>query len=115
MTRLLMTVLRDSIIKLPGERRGRIAHTTKDKEKLLNRVRRIKGQINAIEKALDGSEDCSKVPQTIAACRGAINGLMAEVLEGHVRFHVIDSRRKQTPDQTEATEELIDLVNRYLR
>jgi FrmR/RcnR family transcriptional regulator, repressor of frmRAB operon len=65
-----------------------MAHTTKDKEKLLNRVSRIKGQINAIEKALDGNEDCSKVLQTIAACRGAINGLMAEVLEGHVRFHV---------------------------
>ena len=89
--------------------------STKDKEKLLNRVKRIKGQIIAIEKALDANEECSKVLQTIAACRGAINGLMAEVLEGHVRCHVIDSRRKQTADQAEATEELIDLVNRYLR
>jgi FrmR/RcnR family transcriptional regulator, repressor of frmRAB operon len=92
-----------------------MAHTTKDKEKLLNRISRIKGQINAIEKALDSNDDCSKVLQTIAACRGAINGLMAEVLEGLVRFHVLDSRRKQTADQAEATEELIDLVNRYLR
>ena len=92
-----------------------MAHTTKDKEKLLNRVRRIKGQISAIEKALENEEECSKVLQTIAACRGAINGLMAEVLEGHVRFHVIDSRRKQTAQQAEATDELIELVNRYLR
>lgn len=92
-----------------------MAHTTKDKEKLLNRIRRIKGQINGIEKALQDNADCSRVLQTIAACRGAINGLMAEVLEGHVRFHVIDSRRKQTANQAEATEELIDLVNRYLR
>jgi DNA-binding FrmR family transcriptional regulator len=92
-----------------------MAHTTKDRERLLNRVRRIKGQINAIEKALEDNEECSKVLQTIAACRGAINGLMAEVLEGHVRFHVIDPRRKQTAGQAEATEELIDLVNRYLR
>ena len=92
-----------------------MAHTTKDKEKLLNRVRRIKGQINGVEKALQDNADCSRVLQTIAACRGAINGLMAEVLEGHVRFQVIDSRRKQTADQAEATEELIDLVNRYLR
>lgn len=91
-----------------------MAHTTKDKEKLLNRVRRIKGQLNAIEKALKNDEECSKVLQTIAACRGAINGLMAEVLEGHVRFHVVDSRR-QTASQAEATEELLDLVNRYLR
>lgn len=92
-----------------------MAHTTKDKEKLLNRVKRIKGQISGIEKALQDNEDCSRVLQTIAACRGAINGLMAEVLEGHVRFHVVDSRRKQTAGQAEATEELIELVNRYLR
>ena len=89
-----------------------MAHTKKDKEKLLNRVNRIKGQLNAIEKALEGDDDCSRVLQTIAACRGAINGLMAEVLEGHVRFHVVDHRHKPTPEQTEATEELIDLVNR---
>lgn len=92
-----------------------MAHTKKDKEKLLNRVNRIKGQVNAIEKALDGGDDCSRVLQTIAACRGAINGLMAEVLEGHVRFHVVDPRRKATAEQAEATEELIDLVNRYLK
>jgi DNA-binding FrmR family transcriptional regulator len=93
-----------------------MAHTTKDKEKLLNRIRRIKGQITAIEKALDDDQECSKVLQTIAACRGAIiNGLMAEVLEGHVRFHVVDPSRKPTTEQAEATEELIDLVNRYLK
>ena len=92
-----------------------MGHTTKDKEGLLNRVRRIQGQMAGIEKALEADEECSKVLQTIAACRGAINGLMAEVLEGHVRFHVVDSRQKQTAEQAEATEELIDLVNRYLR
>ena len=92
-----------------------MAHTKKDKEKLLNRVNRIKGQVNAIEKALEADDDCSRVLQTIAACRGAINGLMAEVLEGHVRFHVLDPRCKPTMEQAEATEELIDLVNRYLK
>jgi len=92
-----------------------MAHTKKDKVKLLNRVNRIKGQVNAIEKALEADDDCSRVLQTIAACRGAINGLMAEVLEGHVRFHVVDPRRKPTTEQAEATEELIDLVNRYLK
>lgn len=92
-----------------------MAHTKKDKEKLLNRVNRIKGQVNAIEKALEADDDCSRVLQTIAACRGAINGLMAEVLEGHVRFHVVDPRSKPTTEQAEATEELIDLVNRYLK
>ena len=92
-----------------------MGHTSKDKERLLNRVRRIQGQVAGIEKALEADEECSKVLQTIAACRGAINGLMAEVLEGHVRFHVVDSRQKQTPEQAEATEELIELVNRYLK
>ena len=51
-----------------------MAHTGKDKERLLNRIRRIKGQINGIEKAVCHDEECSKVLQTIAACRGAING-----------------------------------------
>jgi DNA-binding FrmR family transcriptional regulator len=92
-----------------------MAHTSRDREKLLNRVRRIKGQVSGIEKALEHDEECWKVLQSIAACRGAINGLMAEVLEGHVRYHVVDSRRKPTPAQSEATEELIELVNRYLR
>jgi DNA-binding FrmR family transcriptional regulator len=76
-----------------------MAHTTKGKVKLLNRVRRIKGQISAIEKALDGDQECSKVLQTIAACRGAINGLMAEVMEGHVRYHVINPKGKPTSEQ----------------
>jgi DNA-binding FrmR family transcriptional regulator len=92
-----------------------MAHTTRDREKLLNRVKRIKGQVNGIEKALQTDEECSKVLQSIAACRGAINGLMAEVLEGHVRYHVVDSGRKLSPAQAEATEELIELVNRYLK
>ena len=92
-----------------------MAHTTKDKEKLLNRVRRIKGQMSAIEKALVDDQECSRVLQTIAACRGAINGLMAEVMKGHVRYHVIDPKRKPTSGQAEAADELIDIVNRYLK
>jgi DNA-binding FrmR family transcriptional regulator len=92
-----------------------MAHTTKDKEKLLNRVRRIKGQVSAIEKALGDDHECSRVLQTIAACRGAINGLMAEVMEGHVRYHVIDPKRKPTAEQADAADELIDIVNRYLK
>jgi DNA-binding FrmR family transcriptional regulator len=92
-----------------------MAHTTKDKEKLLNRVRRIKGQICAVEKALDEDQECAKVLQTIAAIRGAVNGLMAEVMEGHVRYHVLDPNRKPTSERAEAAEELIELVNRYLK
>lgn len=67
-------------------------HTIKGKKRLLTRVRRIKGQAEALEKALekalDRETDCSAVLQQIAAIRGAVNGLMAEVLEGHIREHL---------------------------
>src|SRR6202162_6319395 len=104
------SLLYPGIVSSNHEDVKRMAHTTKDKEKLLNRVRRIKGQITAIEKALDGGEECSKLLQSIAPSRGAINVLMAEVLEGHLRFHVVDPKRNPTTHQAEATEELIDLV-----
>lgn len=93
-----------------------MAHTVKDKKKLLNRVRRIRGQVDAIERALEaGTEECTSVLQLIASCRGAINGLMAEVIEGHIRFHVIDPDHKPTPEQIEAAQEIISVVNTYLK
>lgn len=92
-----------------------MAHTVRDKKKLLNRVRRIRGQVEAIEKALDQEQDCSELLQTIAACRGAINGLMAEVIEGHIRFHVVDPDEKPTSKQAQAAQELMDVVKTYLK
>lgn len=65
-----------------------MAHTIKNKRGLLARIRRIKGQSEALERALDQEADCGAVLQQIAALRGAVNGLMAEVLEGHVREHL---------------------------
>jgi FrmR/RcnR family transcriptional regulator, repressor of frmRAB operon len=92
-----------------------MAHTLKDKPKLLRRARLIRGQEEAIERLLTEEEDCSRVLQTIAACRGAMNGLMVEVLAGHVRLRVLDPQRKITPAQSEAAEELIDLLGSYLK
>ena len=89
-----------------------MAHTTKDKARRLSRVRRIRGQVEAIERALDGEHECSSVLQLMAACRGALNGLMAEVLEGHIRFHVLDPKSGKNAPQVEAAEELIDVVGR---
>ncbi|AXT46470.1 MULTISPECIES: metal/formaldehyde-sensitive transcriptional repressor [Chromobacterium] len=63
-------------------------HTVKDKKKLLTRVRRIKGQAEALERALEQEVDCSAILQQIAAVRGAVNGLMMEVIEGHLREHL---------------------------
>jgi DNA-binding FrmR family transcriptional regulator len=92
-----------------------MAHTAKDKEKLLKRVRRIRGQVEAIERALESEQECAGVLQLMAACRGALNGLMAEVMEGHVRFHVLDPEQGKDSPQGKAAEELIDIVRAYLK
>ncbi len=92
-----------------------MAHTIRDKKKLLNRVRRIRGQIDAVEKALVQEQDCSMILLTIAACRGAINGLMAEIIEGHIRFHVVDPDQEPTTERARAAQELIDVVKTYLK
>lgn len=92
-----------------------MAHTTRDKKKLLNRIRRIRGQVDAVEKALLEESDCGALLQTIAATRGALNGLMAQVVDGHLREHVIDPNRKPTPAQLGAADELMDVVRAYLK
>jgi len=92
-----------------------VAHTTKDKEKLLLRVRKIRGQIDALERALAEEAECADVLQLMAASRGALNGLMAEVIEGHVRFHVLPPHAAANSPQVEAAEDLIDIVNAYLK
>jgi FrmR/RcnR family transcriptional regulator, repressor of frmRAB operon len=90
-------------------------HTVEEKPKLVLRIRRIKGQIAAIERALENDTDCSDLLQLIAAARGAMNGLMAELLEGHIRFHVLDPKQKITSEQAFAADELIDVVRSYLK
>lgn len=92
-----------------------MAHTIGSKKKLINRIRRIRGQVDAIEKSLAAERECSEVLHTIAACRGAINSLMAELIEGHVRFHVLDPDRKSSAEQLEGAQELIDVIKAYLK
>lgn len=90
-----------------------MSHTTKNKVKTLSRVRRIKGQVEAIERALEGDSECEDILQLVASCRGALNGLMAELIEGHLRFHVLIEGQKTLPSQREAADELIAVVKRY--
>ncbi|HWX40321.1 MAG TPA: metal/formaldehyde-sensitive transcriptional repressor [Blastocatellia bacterium] len=90
-----------------------MSHTTKDKKGMLSRIRRIKGQAEAIERALDGEAECEDILQLVASCRGALNGLMAELIEGHVRFHVLSPEQKALPSQLEAADELIAVIKRY--
>lgn len=92
-----------------------MAHLTRDKKKILNRVRRIRGQIEAIESTLEEEAECASVLQLIAGARGALNGLMAEIAEGHIREHVIDPTRKPSKAQLEAADELVDLIRTYLK
>ena len=90
-----------------------MAHTIRDKPRLLGRVRRIRGQVEAVERALEEGKACADVLQCIAAARGAMNGLMAEVLEGHIRVHVADPARVK--DRVKGADELIDVVRAYLK
>jgi FrmR/RcnR family transcriptional regulator, repressor of frmRAB operon len=92
-----------------------MAHLVRDKVKLLNRVRRIRGQIEAVERALEEEADCGSTMRLIAAARGAMNSLMAEVVEAHVRFHMIDPDRHPTSAEAEAGQELIDVVKAYVK
>lgn len=92
-----------------------MSHTIREKTKLLNRVRRIRGQIEAVERALDQEIGCSDVLQLIAGARGAINGLMAEVMEDHIRMHIIDPTHQSEAERSHAAEELIDIVRSYLK
>jgi len=92
-----------------------MAHLIRDKKKLLNRIRRIRGQIEAVERALNDEQDCSVILQTMAACRGAINGLVAEVIEGHILAHVVDPNQEPTSERAKAAQELIDVVKTYLK
>lgn len=90
-----------------------MAETSRERIKLLNRVKRIRGQMDAIERALTADDNCADILMLLAAARGGINGLMAEVLEDHIRLHLLqDGRAPLTPD---LGEELIDLVRAYLK
>ena len=87
--------------------------TTRERAKLLNRVKRIQGQMETVKRTLADEHDCTKVLMLLAAVRGGINSLMAEVLEDHIRLHLLkDGHAPLTPD---LGEELIDLVRAYLK
>lgn len=92
-----------------------MAHVIRDKKKLLNRVQRLRGQVDAIAKALEQEQECSAILHTIAACRGSFDSLMAEILESHIRFHVVNPDLEPRSQQAKAAQELIDALRTYLR
>jgi DNA-binding FrmR family transcriptional regulator len=88
-----------------------MAHTTRDKKPLLARVRRIKGQAQALERALEDEAECGAILQQLAAIRGAISGLMAQILEGHLREHVETTTRAPRADM----EQVIAALRSYIK
>lgn len=85
----------------------------RQKVKLLQRVRKLRGQLDAVERALNDNQDCGDQLMLLAAVRGGVNGLMGEVLEDHIRFHLTSGSKEQIAP--ELAEDLIDLVHAYLK
>ncbi|HVI10715.1 MAG TPA: metal/formaldehyde-sensitive transcriptional repressor [Candidatus Binatia bacterium] len=90
------------------------ADVSKEKQKLLSRIRRLSGQVDAVERAVAAGDECADMLMLLAAIRGGVNSLMAEILEDHVRLHILHPSRG-TGSPEELTEDLISLVRAYLK
>lgn len=90
-------------------------HTIDRKDDLILRIKRIRGQLNAAEKALDENRDCSTILHGLTACRGAMGSLIYEVLEGHVHQHLFSTKSKATREQARAADDLIGVIKTYLK
>ncbi len=91
-----------------------MSHTIKNTTKLAKRVARIRGQVQAVARALEEEAECGEVLRLIASARGAMNGLMAEVLEDHIRTHAFGGA-KPRPGDAQAADQLVEVVRSYLR
>jgi DNA-binding FrmR family transcriptional regulator len=90
-----------------------MAHTIRDKAKLLARVRRLHGQTAALEKLITEESDCTAILQQSAAIRGAVNGLMAAIIEGHLTDHVVNE-----PDLAQRQKDMgvvLQVIKSYLK
>jgi DNA-binding FrmR family transcriptional regulator len=91
-----------------------MSHLEKEKQKLVARIKRIRGQVDSIERSLTTDDDCADVLMLLANVRGGINSLMAEVLEDHIRLHMLSNEKNAMPS-VELAEDLISLVRAYLK
>lgn len=90
-----------------------MSHTIRDKQKLKARTNKIQGQVGALKKMLDEPHECAAVLQQIAAIRGAINGLMREVIKGHLTEHIVHEN-----DEAKREEDLqvvLSVLDSYIR
>ncbi|MDB6099958.1 MAG: FrmR/RcnR family transcriptional regulator, repressor of frmRAB operon [Gammaproteobacteria bacterium] len=92
-----------------------MSHVAKEKIKLLNRIKRLRGQLEAIERAVTNDQECADVLQQATACRGALDGFIAEVIEDHIREHMMDPKAGRDDPRAAAAEELVEIVHQYLK
>ena len=92
-----------------------MAHTTEEKKKLLTRVNRVQGQLESIRTAIEEERDCADTLQQIAACRGAINSLLVEIIDGEIRFHVLSKNSRVDSREARAAENLVEILHRYIK
>ena len=92
-----------------------MGHVAKEKTKLLNRVKRLRGQMEAIERSVEADDECAGILQQATSCRGALDGLIAELIEDHIREHMVDPSVARESRQALAAEELIEIVHQYLK
>jgi DNA-binding FrmR family transcriptional regulator len=83
------------------------------KVKLLQRLKKLRGQLDAVERALVADENCGGQLMLMAAVRGGVSSLMGEVMEDHIRFHLTDGNKEQIAP--ELAEDLIDMMRAYLK
>lgn len=88
-----------------------MSHTVQNKQKIIKRVNRLKGQLNAFSEAIESDQDCYKVMQLLASCRGALNGLMGDMVNDHIREHIVKANHKK--DSNQAGEELIKIMESF--
>ena len=92
-----------------------MAHLSKDPAKLVARIRRLQGQLDAVARALENDTPCGEVLQLVASIRGAVNGLTVELIEDHVRHHVVDPDAETDPDKAKGAADLLAVLRTYLK
>lgn len=92
-----------------------MAHLSKDPAKLVARIRRLQGQLDAVARALENDTPCGEVLQLVASIRGAVNGLTVELIEDHVRHHVVDPDAEEDPDKAKGAADLLAVLRTYLK
>ena len=93
-----------------------MSHISTARKDLVTRINRIQGQLDAIKEAVQQEDqDCASILQQAAACRGAINGLVAEIIEGEIKCHVLSPNAKANSSEAQAADQIVEVLRRYLK